>query len=199
MLECRKADNTEDSYNVTGYATTFNKPYTLYSSPDYEVIEEIDARAFDDCDMSDTIFQYDHVGRVFARVSNNTLQLKADKKGLLINADLSGTEIGRQLYEEIKGGYTNKMSFGFKVAEDERTYTEDHETGKYTVHRKITKISRLYDVSSVSIPANDATEISARNYSEGVIAEITQEIESRRKIERDKKILELKLRILGGN
>lgn len=198
MLECR-ADNKEDSFNVRGYATTFNQPYTLYKSGYYELIEEVDVRAFDDCDMSDVIMQYDHVGRVFARTSNNTLKLTIDAKGLLIDADLGGTEIGRQLYGEIKGGYTNKMSFGFVVAEDERTYTEDHETGKYTVHRKITKISKLYDVSCVSIPANDATEISSRNYCEGVIAEITQEIEKKKKEERAKKVLELKLKMMGVN
>lgn len=196
-LECRDLEDS-NSFKVRGYATTFNQPYTLYRSSYYELIEEVDPKAFDECDMSDVIFQYDHEGRVFARNSNNTLNLSVDSKGLLIEADLKGTEIGRQLYEEIRGGYTNKMSFGFVVAEDERTYTEDHETGKYTVKRKITKISKLYDVSAVSIPANDATEISARNFSEGVIAEIVKEIEEKRKLDQSKKRLELKLRILEG-
>ena len=36
-------------------------------------------------------------------------------------------------------------------------------------------IEKLYDVSAVSLPANDATEISARNLGEGVIAEVKQE------------------------
>lgn len=196
MLECRKAEDGSKSYKVTGYATTFNDPYTLYRSTSYEVIEEIDAHAFDNCDMSDVIMQYDHEGRVFARTSNKTLELKADSRGLLIDADLGGTEIGRQLYEEIDGGYTTKMSFGFVVEEDERTYTEDHETGKYTVHRKITKISKLYDVSAVSLPANDATEISARSFSEGVIAEISEELRKKAEAEAKRKRLELRLKIM---
>ena len=57
------------------------------------------------------VMQYDHEGRVFARLSNGTLQLESDEHGLKVRADLSGTELGRNLYEEIKGGYTTKMSF----------------------------------------------------------------------------------------
>lgn len=196
MLECRKDDNNEGKSLVTGYATTFNDPYTLYRSNGYELIEEIDAHAFDNCDMSDVIMQYDHEGRVFARISNNTLKLTIDKKGLLIDADLGGTEIGRQLYEEIKGGYTSKMSFGFVVEEDERTVTENNETGQYTVHRKITKISKLYDVSAVSLPANDATMISARKYGEGVFAELTEELRKKREDAEKRKRLELKLKLM---
>ena len=161
---------------VEGYATTFDQEYRLWGDEIYQVMESVDRRAFDNADMKDVIMQYDHEGRVFARISNGTLELKADEHGLKIRADLSGTEIGRQLYEEIRGGYTTKMSFGFKVKKDERTEERNAETGSITVHRKITEIKKLYDVSAVSIPANDATEISARNISEGVIAEVKQEL-----------------------
>lgn len=196
-LECRKLeDDEEKSYKVRGYATVFNEPYTLYKSNGYEVIEEVDSHAFDNCDMSDVIMQYDHEGRVFARTANKTLELTIDSRGLLIDADLGGTETGRQLYEEIDGGYTNKMSFGFVVEEDERTYTENKETGMYTVHRKITKISKLYDVSAVSIPANDATEISARSYCEGVIADISEEVRKKREETDKKKRLALRLKLM---
>ena len=169
---------------VEGYATTFNEEYKLWGDAQYQVLEMVDRRAFDNCDMSDVIMQYDHEGRVFARTGNGTLKLEADEHGLKITADLGGTELGRQLYEEIKGGYTNKMSFGFKVRTQERIVEEDTVTGDVTVHRKITAIEKLYDVSAVSLPANDATEISARNISEGVIADVKQEqlaIEARRR------------------
>lgn len=172
----------EDEQIVEGYATTFNSTYTLYSFDDYEVLEQIDPHAFDDCDMSDVIMQYNHEGRVFARISNGTLETSPDSAGLHVWANLGGTEIGRQLYEEISGGYTTKMSFGFVVGEDSRTITEDHEHNKTTVLRTITKISKLYDVSAVSIPANDATEISARCIGEGVIAEIREELATAEKI-----------------
>lgn len=186
-------EDQEGEMVVRGYATTFNEPYLLYGWSDYEVWEQIDPRAFDDCDMEDVIMQYNHEGRVFARVSNETLKLSVDKKGLAIEADLQGTQIGRQLYEEIKGGYTDKMSFGFVVGEDKRVVTEDHEAGKVSVMRTITKITKLYDVSAVSIPANDATSISARNFSEGVIEEIKEELLARKARERQKQ----KIRILS--
>ena len=60
------------------------------------------------------------------------------------------------------------------------------------VLRTILEISKLYDVSAVSIPANDATSISARNYCDGVVAEIKEEILAREARERQKQ----KIRIL---
>jgi hypothetical protein len=168
-------DQTKEECKVDGYASTFNEPYELWTFDGYTVREQIDPHAFDECDMSDVIMQYDHQGRVFARNSNGTLQIKTDEHGLYMEADLSGTEIGRQLFEEIKGGYTTKMSFGFTVDEDKREITENVADGTVDVLRTITKIRKLYDVSAVSLPANDGTEISARSYSDGVIAELEAE------------------------
>ena len=159
------------------------------------VMEQIDAHAFDDTDMADVIMQYDHEGRVFARVSNGTLELKADDHGLHIRADLSGTEIGRQLYEEIKGGYTDKMSFGFTVDEDERLIQEDRESGTVTVLRTIKSIGKLYDVSAVSLPANNATEISARSWCDGVIQQLTEERRKADDRERQKNKIKIMLQM----
>lgn len=184
-----------DGKIVEGYATTFNQPYELYSDAQYTLNEQVDSRAFDDTDMSDVIMQYDHEGRVFARGSNGTLELSVDDHGLKITADLGGTEIGRQLYEEIKGGYTNKMSFGFTVSKDERTEEYDYDTGHTTILRTITGIGKLYDVSAVSLPANNATEISARSYCDGVIAELTEEFRQQKEREQKKKKLNLLLQM----
>lgn len=181
---------------VEGYATTYNQPYELWSEDNYTVREQIDPKAFDETDLSDVIMQYNHEGRVFARTSNGTLQLTSDEHGLRVNADLSGTELGRQVFEEIEGGYTTKMSFGFRVGEDIREITEDHETGKVDVLRTITKIDKLYDVSAVSLPANDATFISARNFSEGVIAEVKKEFLEREKRERQKQRIRILTEVL---
>lgn len=178
-----------DEKIVRGYATTFNEPYELWRVDNYTLIEQIDPHAFDEARMDDVIMQYDHEGRVFARVSNDTLKLNIDDHGLHIEARLGGTEIGRQLYEEIEGGYTTKMSFGFTVDEDKQEITEDKVAGTVTVLRTITKVGRLYDVSAVSLPANDATEISARNLGEGVINEIREEIAKRSRLIKQIKII----------
>lgn len=184
---------------VEGYATTFNQPYELFRySGDGSVYifnEQVDSRAFENTDLSDVIMQYDHQGRVFARTSNKTLELNSDEHGLHIRADLGGTEIGRQLFEEIEGGYTDKMSFGFRVGKDkvEETVEHDEETGirTYKVLRTILEISKLYDVSAVSLPANDATSISARSYCEGVIAEHEKEFLIRKERERQKRKIKI--------
>lgn len=194
-LEIRKKEENEadQDFKVKGYATTYNEPYVLCSFDDCEIREQVDPSAFDECDMSDVIMQYDHMGRVFARISNNTLSLTSDEHGLLIEADLGGTEIGRQLYEEIKGGYTSKMSFGFTVDDDKvEEFTEDD---KRIYMRTITRIGKLYDVSAVSLPANDGTEISARTFVDGVIAKAESERIQREAEERKNRIEELEKRI----
>lgn len=164
------------SYMVEGYATTFNEPYELFACDGYVIREQVDPHAFDEADMSDVIMQYDHQGRVFARNKNGTLQLKTDGRGLHMEANLGGTEAGRQLFEEIEGGYTTKMSFGFKVDEDVRQVTKNRETNVTEVLRTITRVRKLYDVSAVSLPANGGTEISVRSYCDGLIAELEAEI-----------------------
>lgn len=190
-------EESAESKRVSGQFTTYDSPYMLYSmsdeTADYEMWEVVDHRAFDECDLSDVIMQYDHEGRVFARKRNGTLAVDVDEHGLHIRANLKGTTIGRQLYEEINGGYTDRMSFGFTVDADKREQTE--ENGVIRVLRTITKIRKLYDVSAVSLPANDATEISARNLSDGVLAQITEERraaeERKRKIQIIKTLLEV--------
>lgn len=186
-MSVREAGNDSEMI-VEGYATTFNQPYMLYDSRDFKIVEQIAPTAFDGCDMSDVIMQYNHEGRVFARNKNGTMTLSVDAIGLKVIANLGGTEIGRQLYGEIKGKYTDKMSFGFVVAEDQRSVVVDHENNVETVTRTITKIKKLYDVSAVSIPANDMTSISARRYADGVIDGIKAE-----RLERANKIKKLKL------
>lgn len=178
MLAIEKRDEAEEPEEermvVTGYASTFDDPYLLWKDADVEVYEQVDRHAFDDTDMQDVIMQYDHQGRVFARVRNNTLTVAPDDKGLFISADLSGTDIGRGLYQEIAGGYTDRMSFGFTVDEDEQVIQEDSTTGKTHVLRTIRKVGKLYDVSAVSLPANPGTSISAR-FLDGAIEEARAE------------------------
>ena len=183
ILEVRETEE-ENDYTVTGYATTFDEPYTLYDIGDGRVVkEQVSRNAFDNADRSDVIMQFDHEGNVFARLSNDTLKLTVDDHGLFVEAYLGGTSNGRNLYEEIKGGYINKMSFGFTVTDDELAEAD------YGYLRTIKAIGKLYDVSAVSIPANDYTEISARNHIDGAIDEIETE---RIRLEEERKALEEK-------
>lgn len=188
----------EDEKIVKGYATTFDEPYTLYEDEDYVIKEVIDSRAFEETDMSDVIMQYNHEGRVFARLSNGTLKLATDERGLEIEANLGGTELGRNLYEEIEGGYTNKMSMGFKVDRNADVWTKEMVEGRTIETRTINKILRLYDVSAVSIPANDATSISVRTLVDGEIDKLRAERLEAEELELARARAELRARVLGG-
>ena len=199
-MEIRTAENEEapeERKVVTGYASTFNEPYTLFENDDWRFNEVVDARAFDNTDMSDVIMQYDHEGRVFARMSNNTLTVIPDERGLLIEADLGGTELGRQLFEEIRGGYTNKMSFGFTVDGEEILDTKDAD-GKALTVRTITSVRKLYDVSAVSLPANDATSISVRTLTDGEIERIRAERLEAEALELRRRKLLARAKLNGG-
>lgn len=157
----RAAGEEEESYKARGYFTTYDQPYVLWTDPvdGTEYKEEIDRHALDEADLSDVIMQYDHTGRVYARQSNNTLVLGInDDHGPWMEADLSRTSAARDFFEDIKTGMVTRMSWAFTVKEDEY----DIETHT----RRITKVSKVYDVSAVSIPANPDTEISARAYCE---------------------------------
>ena len=198
-MEIREAaaEEQDDRMIVRGYASTFDEPYTLYESDDWRLEEVVDRNAFESTDMEDVIMQYDHQGRVFARIRNNTLTVTPDDHGLLIEADLGGTELGRQLYEEIRGGYTDRMSFGFTVNGEDVLDTKD-EDGKDLTVRTIKSVRKLYDVSAVSIPANDATEISVRNLTDGEIERIRAERREAEEMELRRLRAEIKARAMSG-
>lgn len=197
-------EGEEERKIVTGYASTFEEPYKLFDWDGGEYWEVVDRGAFNDTDMSDVIMQYDHEGRVFARTRNETLTVTVDDHGLKIEADLGGTEIGRELFEEIRGGYTDRMSFGFTVnGESEEREKLENGVVKYT--RRITSVNKLYDVSAVSLPANDGTEIGAdatarsiRNLSDGVIEKERAERLEAEKLEIERRRAIVKAKALGG-
>lgn len=179
VIQRNKEERTEENkdYKVRGYASTF-EPYVLFSSDGVDYSEQIDANAFDEADMSDVIFLFNHEGMVHARLKNGTLNLTTDEHGLLAEADLSSTTQSRELFEAIDSGLVDQMSFAFTVEDDEY----DQKTHTRTIHR----IGKVYDVSAVSIPANPGTDIaavSARDYFNGVI-----EMEKAERLEREKQL-----------
>lgn len=163
----------ESDFYVEGYASTFNDPYMLYKFDGVEYWEVIDPDAFRDCDMSDVLFQFNHEGRVFARQSNGTLVVEPQLHGLFVAADLGSTTSSRSMYEDIEAGLITRMSWGFMPDWDsiEDVYDEESRTFTSTIHR----VERIYDVSSVSLPADPNTEISARSYFDGAIKRIEAE------------------------
>ena len=189
VLSSNPAKKRIDSdFYVEGFAARY-EPYELYRDFDGEpVYERFERGCFDSCDMSDIIMQYDHAGKVMARTSNGSLIVEVTDDGLFVAADLGRTEAARDLYADIQAGMVTKMSWRFAVGD----YYYDQES-RTIVHKTVRKI---YDVAPVSIPANDNTEISARAWVDGEIAQA-----ARREAELDERRRKLQTKIqitLGG-
>ncbi len=190
-VQTREAEAGDDIKElwVEGCAVRFDSPTVLFELGGTEYKEQIDSRAFEECDMSDVIFNYNHSGKVMARTRNGTLRLEVREDGLYIGARLDGTEEGRRLYDEIRGGYIDRMSFQFTIREE----SYDKINHLWTVR----KVKRLYDVSAVDIPAYDDTSIEARK--KFLEEEIFEEAAGRdRKDAEDRRKRRLKLKILLG-
>ena len=162
-IETRANDNGTEEMIIEGLAASFNQETVLYKGKYYEAREVIASGAFNECDMSDVIFNFNHCGRVYARTRNGSLTLWIEEDGLHMRAILmSGDNGHEELYRDIKSGLIDKMSFAFHVEEstwERRELGDDYEV----VTRTITKIDKLYDVSAVDIPVYDTTSISARS------------------------------------
>lgn len=174
----------DTEFYVEGLATTFNRPYELYEQDGIKYYEQVDRHALAEADLTDVIMQYDHGGRVLARNSNGTLGIEPNEEGLFIFADLGKSKASKEMFQEIDSGLVTRMSWAFTVAED--SYDRDTRT------RTILKVRKVYDVSAVSIPANNDTLISARTYFNGVIEEEQQEL-----LERKRQLLQIKIKLIG--
>ena len=185
-VQPQKEKLIDTDYYVEGYAANYER-YKLFDDFNGDpVYEQFRRENFEGVDLSDVIMQYDHCGEVYARCKNGSLIVRADDKGLFIAADLGRTQRGKEIYEMISKGMVDKMSWSFIPGEvhfdrDTRTITYD-------------SIKKIFDVSAVSIPANDTTDIHTRSLVDGEIEKAAQEL-------RRREALKLKIKIntiLGG-
>ena len=160
MAELRAIEPAGDTQEmiIEGRAIVYERPTVMYEIDGIKYYEVIARGALDGADLKDVPFKYNHSSSVMvmARTRNKTLELIPDDQGLLIRANLANTTAGRDLYELIRRGDIDKMSFAFTVAED--SYDRDART------RRILRFKRIWDVSAVDTPAYQDTYISARNY-----------------------------------
>ena len=161
MAEIRALEPAEqDEMIVEGRAIVYDSPTVVYEIDDRKYYEVIQKGALDGADLKDVPFKYNHSDNVMvmARTRNKTLELIPDDQGLLVRARLANTTAGRDLYELIRRGDIDKMSFAFTVAEE--SYNKETRT------RTILKFKRIWDVSAVDTPAYSDTYIAARSYFE---------------------------------
>lgn len=159
-LETR-ADEPEGKMIIEGYPVIFDKETYIDCGFD-GWFEKVDRNAFEGADMSDVALKYNHDDSVLilARTRNESLKLTIDEKGIFIHAELIDTTTNRDVYKMVQSGLLKEGSFAFTVTEDTEAVDEKGE-----VHRTITKIGKLFDVSICPWGAyGDLTEIYARSY-----------------------------------
>jgi HK97 family phage prohead protease len=141
---------------IQGYALLWNSPYPFVENGQ-GYIEEIDPSALKNADISDVRFLRDHnQSLILGSTKSGTLRLKIDAVGLFFSADVPNTVEGKDTAELIRKKILNQTSFGFS--------TPGGDGSKWTTHggtavRRIMKISKLFDVSVVTFPANPKTSV----------------------------------------
>ena len=147
-----------DEMIVVGRPIVFNQEAVIFEYDGIQYKEIIVEGALDGAKMDDVVLNVDHSGKPAAKTRNGTLKLEVRADGLHMEADLSKNATGRELYEDIKANFYDRMSYAFTVRED--SYD------KQTRTRTIRKIARVYDVSAVTFAAYEQTNISARSWAE---------------------------------
>lgn len=156
-----RAEETDGGSIITG------RPIVYNSRTDLGYFDEVIERgALDSTDLTDVRFLVNHdvskipLARSRRNNGNSTMHLTVDDDGLAIRVslDTENNAEARALYSAVQRGDISGMSFMFSVRGDEwDNLDSDHPT------RRIKDISTVVEVSAVTFPAYDATEINARS------------------------------------
>ena len=150
-VEVRKDD---DGVWVSGYAAVFGERTSIGGYFD-EVIER---GAFKDAiGRDDVVFLVNHDGLPLARTRSGTLDLKEDERGLFMDTRLDPDDPdARSIIPKMNRGDLDKMSFAFRAETEE--WDESGDVPLRTIKR-----ASLVDVSIVTFPAYEGTEIGLRS------------------------------------
>ena len=192
---------------IEGHPAVFNRA-TDIGGWFQEIIER---GAFDGADMKDVPLFVNHddddipLARSRNNNGNSTMTLSIDDTGLFIRAklDVENNKDAASLYSAVSRGDVDGMSFAFRVKEQ----TWEGLDTDYPV-RRITKFSKIFEVSAVTYPAYADTDIYARSNGqplesgeqvlESARKKISLESEKRKSLESEIEVLKIKNRILGG-
>lgn len=198
-FEVRAASDDNGTY-ITG------RPIVYESKTNIGPFDEIIHRgALDKANLKDVRFLVNHdISKIpLARSRNNnansTMQLSVDDDGMAIrvNLDIENNTEARSLYSAVQRGDISGMSFMFGIDDEEwESLGSEHPT------RHIRSISTVVEVSAVTFPAYEDTEINAR--SKEALENARQTVETARSKEQtsvdtdELELLKLKTKILGG-
>lgn len=188
-FEIRAENNEKNGDHITG------RPIVYDSKTNLGYFNEIIERgALDKANLKDVRFLVNHntdmipLARSRNNNENSTMQLEVDNDGMAIrvNLDTENNSEARNLYSAIKRGDITGMSFMFTIDDEE---WEGLETETPTRH--IRKIGTVFEVSAVTFPAYESTEISARDKEALESAKATLENVRSQLLESNKEVLEL--------
>lgn len=165
---------TTDIPRIEGYASVFGESADLGS-----FTETIDRSAFDNVMNDDVRMLFNHDANfplARSRDGEGTLEMRLDERGLFFSFPVGPQQYAQDLHESIKRGDIDQASFAFTVEDDEWEQRDDG-----TVHRHITRVGSLIDLSVVVFPAYEATQVVARSLP--TIPDFKSENQSQTKVE----------------
>lgn len=148
-------------------AVIVGRPIVYDSKTDLGYFEEvIEKGALSKTDLSDVRFLVNHdtsklpLARFKKGEKNSTMSINVDDKGMTIRVslDIENNTEARNLYSSVQRRDVSGMSFMFGVDSEE---WENLDTDYPT--RRILGISSVAEVSAVTFPAYESTEINTRN------------------------------------
>lgn len=157
LKETRFETREDGTRRISGHAAVFNQ----WSEDLGGFREQISRGAFASAIGADDVralFNHD-TNQVLGRNKSGTLTLLEDERGLLSEIILPDTQLARDLEVLMKRGDINQMSFAFSISKDGQEWKKQAD-GVW--ERTISKVSRLYDVSVVTIPAYPQTDAAIR-------------------------------------
>ena len=202
-FEVRAEDNDNGESVITGRPIVYNAPTDMYF---YR--EVIDSDALNETDLTDVRFLVNHdtngipLARSRRNNANSTMQLSPNSFGLdmMARVDTENNQQAKALRSAVDRGDISGMSFMFSVDSDE---WEDLESEYPTRHIK--KIASVIEVSAVTFPAYDQTEIHARSQealeNAKLVLEKAREARASKPVETgidEISLLKAKTKILGG-
>lgn len=196
-----RAESDEKGAYITG------RPIVYESKTNIGPFDEIIHRgALDNADLTDVRFLVNHdiskipLARSRKNTPNSTMQLSVVEEGMdiRVNLDIENNSEARALYSAVERGDITGMSFMFGIDDEEwEELNSDHPT------RHIRGISTVVEVSAVTFPAYEDTEINARckeALDNARSAVETARSKERTSVETDElELLKEKTKILGGN
>lgn len=194
-----RAEQDESGSIITG------RPIVYDSKTDLGYFDEVIERgALNNTDLTDVRFLVNHdlskipLARSRKNNGSSTMQLSVDDFGMSIRVqlDTENNADARSLYSAVQRGDITGMSFMFSIDKVEWEELEsEHPT------RRIKEIGSVVEVSAVTFPAYESTEINAR--SKEALESARQAVETARQqraksVDTDLELLKAKIKILGG-